>query len=62
MWFCDDDKRTVSAVSRCSCCDDEECEVPPIYYLYGDGLPKEVIWDTIPVGYPFFKCRKPDNW
>ena len=44
-WECLDDNRAVWAVSGCSC-DDECCDVPARYYLYGDGTPKEVYWEN----------------
>lgn len=39
-WWCDDKKRHVARVAGCSC--DDECEHPPRYYLYGDGIPKMI--------------------
>jgi len=42
-WWCDDNKRWVTAVS----CDynDEPSRLPPRYFLYGSDIPQEITWD-----------------
>lgn len=47
VWACPDDKKTVQCVSDCSC--DFDCYCSPKYYLYGDGIPKEVHFKLIAV-------------
>ena len=55
-WECLDDSRAVWAVRGCSC-DDEQCEAPAQYYLYGAGVPMRVYWECTPV---IFKlCKGP---
>lgn len=44
-WYCDDGLRSVSRVAGCSC--DDYCDHPPRYYLYGDGVPKNVYFHGV---------------
>lgn len=49
-WDCLDDERTVQCVTGCSCDDfDCDCGCSPKYYLYGDGIPKEVHFKLIEI-------------
>ena len=49
-WECDDGKRTVNAVAG-HLCDNDYCDVPPLYYMYGDGAAKIVYFDGVPFGF-----------
>lgn len=40
-WICNDNKRRVSVVTMCGC-DDDFCNAPSTYFLYGSGIPHEV--------------------
>ncbi len=53
-WECDDNKRYVQAVHRCSC-DDEHCGSSPAYYIYGGPSVKEVYFE----GQSFSICTSP---
>lgn len=44
FWECDDLIRMVWAVAG-HLCDDENCDVPAKYYMYGDGTAKEVYFE-----------------
>ncbi len=47
VWDCLDDERSVQCVAGCSC--DFDCGSSPRYYLYGDGIPKEVHFKLIEI-------------